>query len=132
MIGETLSDMPRIPVMAAVIQREDCVLLGLRPRHKRHGGLWEFPGGKVDRGESSEDALRRELREELNVDLVWCGPILYVVRDPGSDFEIQFVRAEIVGVPEPIEHEILAWVAVGDLLGLPLAPSDAQFAATLP
>ena len=54
-------------VLAAVIWEGDSVLICQRPPHKRHGGLWEFPGGKVRPGESRLDAARRELWEELNL-----------------------------------------------------------------
>ena len=54
-----------VPVVAAVIRREGRYLLGRRPGHKRHGGLWEFPGGKLHDGEDAEAAAHRELDEEL-------------------------------------------------------------------
>jgi mutator protein MutT len=60
-------------VVAAVIQRNDQYLLCQRPAHKRHGGLWEFPGGKVHDGETDFDAISRELTEELEVGVVRVG-----------------------------------------------------------
>ena len=60
----------RVAVIAAVIQRGDKYLLGQRPEFKRHGGLWEFPGGKVHDGESRLEAIRRELAEELALKVV--------------------------------------------------------------
>ena len=60
----------RVAVIAAVIQRGDKYLLGQRPESKRHGGLWEFPGGKVHDGESRLEAIRRELAEELALKVV--------------------------------------------------------------
>ena len=52
-------------VVAAVIQREDKFFVCLRPKDKRHGGMWEFPGGKLANGESLAEAAERELKEEL-------------------------------------------------------------------
>lgn len=139
---------PVVPVVAAVIRREGAVLLGLRPAHKRHGSRWEFPGGKVLDGESLQDALVRELREELRVRVIRregeaaadagtparagsgsaAGPALFVARDPGSPFEIHFVEVAIEGTPEAVEHQEVRWVAPADLASLPLAPADARFA----
>jgi len=116
-----------IPVVAAVIRRGGAVLLGLRPAHKRHGSMWEFPGGKVLDGESLGDALARELREELGVRVSRGAPALFVARDPGSPFEIHFVPVEIEGTPRAVEHQEVRWVALADLASLPLAPADRRF-----
>jgi mutator protein MutT len=118
-----------IRVVAAVIERKGRVLLCERPAHKRHGGLWEFPGGKVEPGESRGDALRRELREELGVEVVATGGVAFSIADPGSQFIIDFVPVEIEGEPECLEHAALAWVADEDLASFALAPSDRQYAA---
>ena len=62
-----------VRVIAAVVWRGDRLLVCQRPAHKRHGGLWEFPGGKVEAGESDAAAARRELREELGVEVTAVG-----------------------------------------------------------
>jgi len=122
---------PEVEVLAAVVRSGDRLLLGRRPREKRHGGLWEFPGGKLLDGESRAEAADRELQEELGVRLVRLGRTLHSRRDPGSPFLIHFVEAEIEGAPVAREHEELRWVAPSELAGLELAPADEDFAATL-
>ena len=113
--------------MAAVIEREGRILLGRRPREKRHGGLWEFPGGKVLDSESFGDAIARELREELGLGVERLGRVLSRVRDPGSVFEIIFIEVSVSGVPVPAEHERVAWFGRAELSRLGLAPADARF-----
>jgi mutator protein MutT len=114
-------------VTAAVIRKDEGFLIGQRPHHKRHGGLWEFPGGKCEPGESDFEATRRELREELDVVVTAVGAPLFEFQDPGSEFLIAFVPAEITGTPTRIEHADIRWVALAELVTLPLAPSDRRF-----
>ena len=116
-------------VVAAVVRQEEAVLLALRPAGKRHGLKWEFPGGKVHRGETMADAISRELREELQVDVVHVGRTLFTATDPESEFEVHFIETEIEGVPKAIEHDEIRWEHPMELSSLPLAPADEQFAA---
>ena len=116
-----------IRVLAAVIHEGGQYLVCRRPPHKRHGGLWEFPGGKLEPGESDLDAAQRELREELDVQVTGIGSPLLVVRDPGSPFEIAFVEVHISGTPVCREHTELSWRSPSELSALPLAPSDLVF-----
>lgn len=119
-------------VVAAVIRSGDRYLLCQRPPGKRHGGLWEFPGGKCLDGETDPTALAREIAEELGVHghALDAEPSLEV-RDPGSDFLVAFHPAHLVGEPVAREHVVMRWVTVDEMLGLPLAPSDRMFAQTL-
>jgi 8-oxo-dGTP pyrophosphatase MutT (NUDIX family) len=116
-----------IRVIAAVISHDDELLVCQRPLHKRHGGLWEFPGGKCEPGESDTDAARRELREELGVGVISVGEPELTVADRGSPFVIVFVPVSIDGNPTCHEHIALAWKRLADLLTMPLAPSDRAF-----
>ena len=119
--------MDEIPVVAAVIRRGGRVLLGRRPEHKRHGGLWEFPGGKVHEGETDFQAVERELAEELELRTVSVGSVLFESADPESPFLIRFVEVEVDGDPTALEHAEIGWFDPGALQDLPLAPSDARF-----
>ena len=120
-----------IPVIAAVVRRGDRYLVGRRPATKRHGGLWEFPGGKVDAGESLLGAARRELAEALSVSTNGIGRTLFCSRDGDTPFEIHFVELEITGDPIPHEHSELGWFTRSELERLPLAPADAAFVGQL-
>ena len=116
-----------VRVVAAVIGRNGALLACRRPPHKRHGGLWEFPGGKVDRNESDESALRRELAEELGVEVESVGEPDFSIADPASPFLIVFVPTTITGEPTCHEHTALAWLTPAELTKLPLAPSDRRY-----
>ena len=118
-------------VVAAVLRRGDAVLLCRRPHEKRHGGLWEFPGGKVHEGETPEQALARELEEELGLALVAAGadPVAQF-DDPGSAFTIAFHVVEARGEPEAREHLEVRWVQIAGAADYDLAPSDRRFVAS--
>jgi 8-oxo-dGTP diphosphatase len=116
-----------ISVLAAVVTREDKYLVCQRPLGKRHSGLWGFPGGKIEPGESLLDAANRELTEELNVAAISVGEPIYSVHDAGSPFVINFVPCEIAGVPTCLEHTAVRWASLEDVQQLDLAPSDRKF-----
>ncbi len=116
-----------VPVAAAVALREGRYLVGRRPAHKRHGGFWEFPGGKVGDGESLADGISRELAEELGVRVAATGSILFTARDPGSPFLIHFLEVVLAGEPRAMEHDQVGWFTPVELAELPLAPTDARF-----
>lgn len=116
-----------IRVLAAVVHREDRVLICRRPAHKRHGNLWEFPGGKVEAGESDLEAAQRELDEELAVAVTGVGAVTFSVHDPGSEFVIEFLPVAIDGEPQAMEHSEMAWVTYEESLTYELAPSDRRY-----
>jgi mutator protein MutT len=118
---------PRQLVVAAVLRRDEAVLLCRRPLAKRHGGLWELPGGKLHPGETAERALARELEEELGLTLTSAGARLAQFDDPGSTFTVAFHHVEARGEPEPREHLEVRWVPIADAAAYDLAPSDRRF-----
>jgi mutator protein MutT len=117
-------------VVAAVACEHGRYLVGLRPAEKRHGGLWEFPGGKRAPGESDEEALAREVREELAVRILRFGDLLLDAQDPGSPFQIRFFSVDLEGSPSALEHTRIGWFTREELMGLNLAPTDAKFVRT--
>jgi 8-oxo-dGTP pyrophosphatase MutT (NUDIX family) len=116
-----------IRVVAAVIAKDRKYLACKRPGNKRHGGLWEFPGGKARENETDFDAVRRELAEELNVRVIEVGATLFEVTDPGTEYLIVFKEVRIIGIPQALEHDELRWAAPLELIGFRLAPSDEMF-----
>ncbi|NTU85580.1 MAG: (deoxy)nucleoside triphosphate pyrophosphohydrolase [Chloroflexales bacterium] len=119
-----------IRVAAAVITRADgAVLLARRRAGKAHAGLWEFPGGKLEPGETPEQCLARELREELGVAVVVGA---YVATGLDGPVKLLGYRARILsGEPRLTDHDALAWVAPPDLGAYPLPPADLPIAAAL-
>ncbi len=90
-------------------------------------GLWEFPGGKVAPGEDPEEALVRELREELAIEARVLAPVTFAIhREPGRRILLLFFEATIVeGTATPLENQTLRWVEPADLDGLDTPPADA-------
>ncbi len=120
-----------VDVLAAVIRNGDRYLVCRRPAGKRHGGSWEFPGGKIQPGESRAEAAARELLEELDLRLVQLGETVCSYRDPGSPFLVHFMEATVEGSPTALEHDEIRWVTAEQLPGLSLAPADRAFADRL-
>ncbi|MFN7213295.1 MAG: Nudix family hydrolase [Lysobacteraceae bacterium] len=125
-------------VVAAVLEDgRGRVLVARRPAGKAHAGLWEFPGGKVEPGESRFDALRRELREELDLDLVAGQPLIRVPVAGGAGIALRLEAWRATATPStpiPREHDALAWVDAVDLLDpirWPMPPADRPVVAAL-
>lgn len=116
-----------VRVVACVISRSNKLLVCRRPLSKRHGGLWEFPGGKVEPGESDEDAVRRELLEELGIHLNQMSDSLFTIADPNSPYVISFIPVAVHGEATCHEHTDMRWNSLEELNVLPLAPSDRSF-----
>ena len=100
-----------IPVVAGAVERAGRWLLCRRPLHKARGGQWEFPGGKLEAGESAQQALERELREELGIEIL-SGEALANVEYayPELTIRLTLLYAQIVsGEPQLLEHMEFRW-----------------------
>jgi len=121
-------------VVAAVIERDGQVLIGQRPAGKWHALKWEFPGGKVEPGESPEDALRRELEEELGIQAVIGGRIAdyeyaYPAREP---IRLIFIAVgEFGGTIENRVFEQIVWETRDRLPDYDFLEGDVDFVRTL-
>ncbi len=121
-----------VQVVGAAIVRGGLVLVALRSASMSSSGLWEFPGGKVERGESPEAALRREIMEELGVSVRVGEEVLPREAPVAGAIRLRVYRCELVeGTPRPQEHAELRWVAPRELLSLDLAEADVPFAAAM-
>lgn len=120
---------PHLLVTAALVRKAGQVLITRRPDHSHFGGLWEFPGGKVEKGESFGACLARELQEELGIS-VRVGSLLYTAHFEYDDryVTIYFMDCEIVsGEPRPIGCSEVRWVSIAELNHYPMPPADLEF-----
>lgn len=115
-------------VVAALIWDKDKFLICQRPANKAHGLLWEFVGGKVEPGETKEQALVRECREELSITLSVGSSVMDVVHEyPELTLHLTLFNATIVeGVPQKLEHNDIRWIAVEDLPQYDFCPADKE------
>jgi mutator protein MutT len=112
---KTIAGTP-IVVLAGVIERDGRVLITRRLDHTHLAGLWEFPGGKCESGESHPECLARELREELAVDARVGEEILATVHAyPERTVRLHFHRCEIDAEPTPVLGQQIRWVRLADL-----------------
>jgi len=121
--------LPTVLVSAvALIDRDGRVLLAQRPACKRMAGLWEFPGGKIETGETPEAALIRELGEELGIDTAEsCLAPLTFASHSYDDFHLLmlvYVCRKWSGTPRPLEGGELAWVRASRLRDYDMPPAD--------
>ena len=115
-------------VAVALIDKGGRILLAQRPPNKSMAGLWEFPGGKVEDGENPEDALIRELNEELGID-TWgsCLAPLSFASHSYEEFHLLmplFACRKWTGTPMAIEGQVLKWVSKNDLKNYAMPPAD--------
>ncbi|WP_312334728.1 (deoxy)nucleoside triphosphate pyrophosphohydrolase [Sphingobacterium sp.] len=120
-------------VVCGIIFKDDLVLICRRKPEKSLGGYWEFPGGKVEEAEAHEDSLKRELMEELNLDVNIKKHFFDTVHhyDNGAIELISFICETENITSESTDHDQLEWVKVEDLLHWKLAPADIPIARAL-
>jgi 8-oxo-dGTP diphosphatase len=116
-----------VDVVAAVVERDGRYLITRRLEGTHLAGLWEFPGGKTLPGEQPEDALRRELQEELGVEAT-VGDLIDTVNwtYPEKSVRLRFFRCALLGDPRPQERQEMLWVQAGELSTYRFPAADLQ------
>lgn len=123
---------PRIVVTAAVIRRGDHYFVTRRQRGVHLEGFWEFPGGKCDGDETLQACLRREIREELDADVIVGAQILECTHEyPERIVELHFFDCRLVGEPSAVLGQEMRWVPRADLHALQFPPADDELIALL-
>jgi 8-oxo-dGTP diphosphatase len=122
-------------VAGALIDTDGRVLLAQRPEGKSLAGMWEFPGGKIDPHETPEDALIRELDEELGIELCpTCFAPLSFVSHAYEHFHLLmllYIVNRWEGIPQSREGQALTWKRPRDMRTLPMPPADLPLIAVL-
>lgn len=115
-------------VVAALIWDKDKFMICQRPAHKARGLLWEFVGGKVEAGETKEQALIRECQEELAITLSVDDVFMDVVHEyPDITVHLTLFNATIVeGVPQKLEHNDIKWITPGEIPAYEFCPADKE------
>ncbi|TCK61848.1 (deoxy)nucleoside triphosphate pyrophosphohydrolase [Seleniivibrio woodruffii] len=125
--------MKEINVVAAVLHRDGKYFIARRPLDKQLGGLWEFPGGKVEDGESHEDALVREMLEEFDAEIKVCSFVVsteHITDD--KKLTLHFYKAEMISTRfEMREHIDMFWGTLDELKTKELAPGDMEILSYL-
>lgn len=118
----------RIEVVGAVLVKDDRIFAAKRGSGKSMAGLWEFPGGKIEPGETPEQALKRELMEELSIEVDVQDRIVTSQHDTGSTvINLSTYYCKLIsGAPTPSEHQEIRWVPRAELHTLDWAPADIE------
>ena len=121
-----------IIIVAAVIEKDGAFLVTRRQQGVHLAGLWEFPGGKIDEGETHAAALVREIREELDAD-VDVGDLVFEVSHAYDDrtVALYFYRCTLRGTPRPLLGQEMRWVPRVDLATLGFPPADEELITLL-
>lgn len=115
-----------VEVVAALIKRGDKFLICQRPQNKARGLLWEFVGGKVEKGESKKQALMRECKEELNI-ILDVGDVFIDVTHEYPDIVVHLTLFNAViaeGEPQLIEHNDMKWITATEITNYEFCPAD--------
>ena len=117
-----------VEVVAALVWEGDKFMICQRPAHKARGLLWEFVGGKVEQGETKEQALIRECREELAVTLSVGDIFMDVIHDyPDLTVHLTLFNATIAeGEPQKLEHKDLEWITPSEIPNYDFCPADEE------
>lgn len=121
-------------VTAALIRSGDRILLAKRKATDQVPLKWEFPGGKIEDGESPEECLRREIQEELNIDITvkdFFGSSVYHYDHGTIELLAYWAESAPNQTITPLSHESVKWVRIGDLGSYDFAPADKPFVERL-
>ena len=120
-------------VVAALIWDKDKFMICQRPAHKARGLLWEFVGGKVEQGETKEQALIRECREELAVTLSVSDVFMDVIHEyPDLTVHLTLFNAIIAeGEPQKLEHNDIKWITPSEIPNYEFCPADEEILAKI-
>lgn len=120
-------------VVAALIWNEDRFLICQRPAHKARGLLWEFVGGKVELGESGEEALIRECQEELDIHIKPNGVFMDVLHEyPDITVHLTLYHASIEsGTIRLVEHNDVRWITADEIDGYDFCPADEEILSAI-
>ncbi|MCQ2406494.1 MAG: (deoxy)nucleoside triphosphate pyrophosphohydrolase [Oscillospiraceae bacterium] len=120
-------------VVAALIRKDDKFLIARRPAHKTRGNLWEFVGGKVERGETNHEALIRECREELGVEVMPSSLYMELIHEyPDMTVRLSLYNAHIVsGEPKLLEHSAIEYISPSQIDDYKFCPADVEILAAL-
>lgn len=131
--GAARADKAPVEVVAALIVRDGRFLACQRPENKARPLLWEFAGGKVEPGETREQALARECLEELDIVVEPVSVFREVLHEyPDITIRLTLMRAVIVsGEPRTVEHRCLRWMTPAEAARYPFCPADAGIIAGL-
>ena len=124
-----MNDKRIVEVVGAIIKDGDRYLVGQRAANKAQGGLWEFMGGKIEPGETPEEALARECREELSLDI----ENEHIIDSVVHEYPEKTIRLTLIScspkhgsIPKALEHQQIRWVTVHEMRGMPFAPADSE------
>ncbi|MGQ2909232.1 MAG: (deoxy)nucleoside triphosphate pyrophosphohydrolase [Aliihoeflea sp.] len=130
-MSDAADDAPKrllLVAACALVDADGRVLLAQRLAHKQLGGLWEFPGGKVEPGETPEETVVRELKEELGIETktVCLAPLTFASHSYETFNLLMplFVCRRFWGIPQPLEAQQLKWVRPTKMRDYPMPPAD--------
>lgn len=125
--------MKQIQATAGIVLHEDKILIAQRKPDDKYGNFWEFPGGKCEEGESEEDCLRREMKEELGIEVEVAQKAgTYQMQYPDRVFEMHFFWCRWAGgEPRPLECQDFRWVTRAEIAAYNFLPADRDLVGQL-
>ena len=125
----------KLVAACALINEQGKVLINKRPEGKDYAGYWEFPGGKVEENETPEEAIIRELKEEINIDVsaACLAPLSFTEKNYEKYYVVVllYICRKWEGHTKPLENQELEWIFPTDIADFKVLPADKSFFATL-